>query len=122
MMHPAQAAAFKTALKMLRKHCAQWEHGFRGRKEIAAFMNQMGFRDGHGEPISDRTLRAWIASKGFPTLVMGKRQGNFTTNIMIYAWAMSYKEKQKHQPKNLRRNRQPKLAPFTQDAGDVDEE
>ena len=99
MMHPAQRAAFNAALKTLRTHCAEFARGFRTYAAIAAYLNEIGVRTGRGHPVTGRTVRGWRQKRGLPITTIGKRNGAWTSNLLLLAWLSSYVEYQRTKPR-----------------------
>ena len=112
MMHPAQHAAFQAALATLRQHCAESERGFRTYAVIADYLNAIGVRTGRGHPTTARTVRGWHQKRGLPITTIGKRNGAWTSNLLLLAWLSSYVEYQRTKPRySTKRQRDGKHPP-----------
>jgi hypothetical protein len=119
MIHDQQRAAFQTALATLRRHCSALEFGLRTYANIAKYLNGIGVQTGRGHPVTARTVRGWHQKRGLPIMTIGKRNGAWTSNLLLLAWLSSYGEYQRTKPRySAKRQREATLPASLQPSAD----
>ena|SRR6202795_265160 len=95
--HPLHRAALRRRLKEMREFAGRYNKGLHGYDEIAAYLNQIGVRNGLGREPTVRTVKNWIEKRGFPSCGLSNRQC-FTTELHVLAWLWAYSIYRKTKP------------------------